>query len=152
MVTMKFEGGAELAKALEGLSARVSKRMLREALEDAAEPMRRSMAAMAPREPGAPDLADHIVISTARVKKVAGDESQSAAVAVGPAREFYYGLFQEFGTSFHGAQPFVRPAFDGAVSRTISEMARALWTALAARGISRSATSDAPIQGEGRFL
>lgn len=89
MVKMRFEGGAELAKAFEGLTARVSKRMLRESLEDAAEPMRRAMSSMAPREPGAPDLADNIVISTARTKAVEG--AQSAAVAIGPAKAFYYG-------------------------------------------------------------
>lgn len=89
MVKMRFEGGAELAKAFEQLTARVSKKTLRESLEDAAEPMRRHMASMAPREPGAPDLADNIVISTARAKAIEG--GQSAAVAIGPAKEFYYG-------------------------------------------------------------
>lgn len=149
MVKMRFEGGAELAKAFEQLSARVSKRMLRESLEDAAEPMRRAMSSMAPREPGAPDLADNIVISTARVKAVEG--VQSAAVAIGPAKAFFYGFFQEFGTVHHSAQPFVRPAFDGGVSRALSDLARSMWSALASRGISRTVTRDAPVQSEGRF-
>lgn len=152
MVKMKFEGGAELAKTLEGLSARVSKRMLRESLEEAGEPMRKRMSQMAPREPGAPDLADNIVISTARVKQPKGSEAQAAAVAVGPERRFFYGFFQEFGTVHHGAQPFVRPAFDGGVSKVISDMARALWTALAARGISRTVSVDTTVESDGPLL
>jgi HK97 gp10 family phage protein len=150
MVKMRFEGGAELAKAFQQLTTRVSKSTLRNALEDAAEPMRRRMSEMAPREPGAPDMADNIVISTARTKSFEG--VQSAAVAIGPEKRFFYGFFQEFGTVHHGAQPFVRPAFDGGVTRALSDIARSLWTALASRGISRSSTLDTDVEGEGRFL
>jgi len=152
MVKMRFEGGKELAKALEGLSARVGKRMLRDALEEVGEPMRKRMAQMAPREPGAPDLADNIVISTGRVIKPKGSDSLASAVNIGPEKRFFYGFFQEFGTVHHGAQPFVRPAFDGGVTKALSDMARALWTALASRGISRTVTSDAPIESDGPLL
>ena len=114
-----------------------------------AEQELKRMAQMAPREPGAPDLADNIVISTGRVIKPKGSDSHAAAVNIGPEKRFFYGFFQEFGTVHHGAQPFVRPAFDGGVTKALSDMARALWTALAARGISRTVTSDAPIESDG---
>lgn len=150
MVKMRFEGGAELAKAFEQLTARVSKRTLRESLEEAAEPMRRNMSSLAPRAPGAPDLADNIVIATARTKSVEGN--QSAAVAVGPAKEFFYGFFQEFGTVHHPAQPFMRPAFDGGVSKVLSGLARSLWTALASRGISRTVSRPTNVESDGPLL
>jgi HK97 gp10 family phage protein len=149
VVKVRFEGGAELAKKFETLSARVAKRALRDALETAGEPMRRRMGQMAPREPGAPDIANNIVISTARVKKVKGSDAQSAAVAIGPEKSFFYGFFQEFGTIFHAAQPFVRPAFDAGVTKALSDLARAMWTELAARGISRSVTVDTSVESEG---
>lgn len=84
-VTMKIEGGAELAKTLDGLSARLSKKVMREALENAGEPIRKDMQIKAPRAPGAPDIADHMVIGTARGNKT------TTAVAIGPAKGFFYG-------------------------------------------------------------
>lgn len=148
---MRVEGGAELVKVLNDLSPRVGKRMLREALEAAGEPMRLSMQAKAPRAPGKPDLADNMVMSTARVKS--RNEGQAAGVAIGPSAGFYYGFFQEFGTVHHSAQPFMRPSFDGGAPRALADLTRALWAALAARGVSRSTTVDAPVEGGGgRFL
>jgi hypothetical protein len=40
MITMKFEGGAELAKVFDSLSLRLGKKVLHEALREAAEPIR----------------------------------------------------------------------------------------------------------------
>lgn len=36
----------------------------------------------------------------------------AVTVYVGPTRKVFHGIFQEFGTINHGAQPFLRPAFD----------------------------------------
>jgi HK97 gp10 family phage protein len=123
---MRFEGGKELAAALRGLKAGVSKRIQREVLTDVAEPMRNAMSRNAPREPGAPDLADNIRISNGRKLDVVTDTE--VAVRVGPTKAFFYGHFQEYGTVQHGPQAFMRPA----------QIARRLWTELAARGVSRS--------------
>ncbi len=149
MVKMKFEGGSELIKAMEALSPRVSKNVLKAALEDAAEPMRAKMSRLAPRDPDPIDLADNIVIGNVRAKS---DGGQAATVAIGPAKGFFYGFYQEFGTVHHSAQPFMRPAWDSGVSRAIADIGRAMWTALASRGISRSSTVDTPVQGDGRLL
>lgn len=147
-ISMKIQGGAELAKALNALPVRVSKKVMREVLAVAAGPIRSGMESKAPRAPGAPDLADHIVIGNARVEGLI-DNDQTAAVAIGPERSYYWGLFQEFGTMHHGAQPFARPAFEAGVDKALSEIVRGTWTALAARGISRSSTSTAPISSPG---
>lgn len=144
MMQMRIEGGMELVAAIRQLPSRVGKRMLTEALKDAAEPMRERMGELAPRAPGAPDLADNIVISTTtRVANTVDGfsertDDQVAAVAVGPAKGFFYGFFQEFGTIWHGAQPFARPAFDSESPQVLVVLARALWAALAGKGISRS--------------
>lgn len=150
-MTWRFEGGAELASVLNGLPKRLSRRVMRNALETAGEPIRRDMSQLAPREPGAPDLAEHIVIGQARADGLINDD-QAVAVAIGPEREFFYGFFQEEGTAFHGAQPFARPAFDRGTDAALMAIARALWTELAAVGVSRTVTRQVPVQSEGPLL
>lgn len=145
--SVKFEGGVELAAALNALPKRVGRRVLLQVLKDVAEPMRAAMASKAPREPGAPDLADNMAISVAqRIGSVDGGKWEKAtetqaAVAVGPAKAFFYGIMQEYGTVRHGAQPFARPAFDQHAQKVLTEIGRRLWIELAAKGISRSAGS-----------
>lgn len=126
---LKIEGGAELAAALNRMPTKLSKRVKREALQAAGEPIQKSMSQLAPREPGAPDMADHISMSTTKVEGLI-DNDQTAAIAIGPERDFYYGLFQEEGTAHHGAQPFARPAFDQNVNRALTVVVDELWWAL----------------------
>lgn len=151
MIAVRLEGGQALAENLRSLSKRVRRNVLIEALTDAAEPMRRRMATLAPREPGAPDMADHIAVQplTAAQLRAAGEAADEfkAGVAVGPEKPFYYGFYQEFGTVRHGAQPFARPAFDSEGGGALGKLAASLWTELAARGFSRSSTVDAPVSG-----
>lgn len=136
-VSMQVSGAAELEAALSGLTRRVSRRIVREALEFAAEPMRSEASRRAPRAPGAPDLADNMVIANARTTG-----SEAAAVSVGPARGVYWGLFQELGTSRHGAQPFLRPAFENQKGKAIERVGQEIWRNLASRGVSRSASNS----------
>lgn len=150
-VSMKLEGGVELAGVLNQLPAKVSRRVIRDALERAGTPMQSRMGRLAPRAPGAPDIADNIVMSPARMEGMS-DNDQTAAIAIGPIKELaYYGYFQEVGTMHHGAQPFVRPAFDQEVQRVLSAIRAAFWTALTAVGVSRTVTSSASPSG-GAFL
>lgn len=141
MITVKFEGGAELTKALEQLPLRASKRIQREALVDAGEAIAKRMAARAPHEPGKPDLRDAMTVSNSR-----GRDAQEVAVVVGPSKAGWYGAFQEFGTSQHGAQPFARPAFDESIQSSLNLISRAIWVSLAGRGISRSVIRETPVQ------
>lgn len=130
MVSMKLEGGARLAVTLSRLGFTEQRGVLTEILKHGAEPLAARMEQLAPLEEGKPDLREHISISSA--SRVASAETLGsralhegeAAVAVGPEKAFFYGLFQEFGTVRHGAQPFIRPAFDeqsGAALRIIQE-------------------------------
>lgn len=138
--SIRIEGGAQLAAALNQLSVRASKQVLRDALREAGEPLRRGIASAAPRDPGAPDLADHIVLSTGRA-----DSGPSAAVVIGPStavradqpkrRYDQQGRYLEDGTSRHTARPFMRPVFDQMAVRLIDPIKRAIWAALVAKGI-----------------
>ena len=148
MIQMRFEGGKELAAALGQLSDRVGKKVLKEALETAAEPMRRAMEQKAPYEPGPPDIRANIVISN--LPRVSGESlgAHAAAVGVGPAKGFSYGHLQEFGTVHHAAQPFMRQSFDGTAQKVLDTLRQALWVELAAKGVHAAAkTESGPIEG-----
>lgn len=143
---MRVEGGQELAARLNALPSRVNTSVTREALRGVvAPPIQRSAAAKVRRAPGAPDIADHIAISTGR-----GDRTTSAIV-VGPSverrtdqptRSFaVQGKYLEFGTGHMEMFPFLRPAFEQEGPRTLPAMGRALWSALIARGFGSARTS-----------
>lgn len=140
-MSMRFEGGNELASKLSKLSTRLNKRVTREALNAGAEPVRAAAARMAPRRPPQPDLADHIIVATARAQS-----GETAAVKVGPADVTYWGLFQELGTIHMSAQPFMRPAFDQKWQEALGIVGAAFWTALAALGISRTVSAPSTPQ------
>lgn len=144
-VSLKVEGGRELAQALSQLSARVSKKVLIEALLAGAELIRAKAAQLAPRDPGQPDLADHLV--AARVR----DRDGLPTVAIGTTRPFFYDYFQEFGTPHHPAQPFYRPAFEGEAPRALGVIGQEIWRQLAGRGIARP-TVDAPTRIGGGLI
>jgi len=132
-VSMTFTGWKEMARALRGLPEAVSLNVQRQALRKAAEPMRAEAAALAPRGPDAPHIADNIVIGTPAITGVLADlvhESEQAVVAVGPQKNYFYGLFWEFGWIHHAAHPFMRPPFDTKVSECLSILGRELWTAI----------------------
>lgn len=143
-VGIRIQGVEELERALGSLSTRVSRKVAREALEYGGELIRADAASHAPRRPPAPDLADNIVMAPARTI-----ENETAAIKIGPAKGFGYGLPQEIGTSRHQAQPFMRPAFDNQKHAVLARIGEELWRALASRGFSRSVSSDAPISSPG---
>lgn len=147
--SIKIEGGAELAAALDDLSTRVQRKVMREVLTEAAEPIRKAASRMAPRAPGAPDIADNIGISIPQKSAYLDLKSETAAVAIGPVQGFAYGLPQELGTIHHGAQPFMRPAFDSAAGQALQIVSDATWRELAGRGINRPIQiADGPVQDE----
>lgn len=134
--TVKIIGGAELQRNLDALSTRLSRQVQRQALVEAAEPIRTSMAQMAPRAPGAPDIASNIVIGTARLPR-------QTAVSIGPAKGFFYGFFLEYGTVRMRAQPFMRPSFDRHVvtGSTLKALMGSLWRAIIGRGFGSTRAS-----------
>ncbi len=142
MITMRFEGGEELAAALAKLPAKLSKKVLVEALKGAAEPIRKAASAHAARRAPAPDLADHIGVAKA-------EYGEQATVKVGPEKGFAYGLPLEIGTIDTPAQPFMRPAFDANAEKSLKLVGDAIWVELAGAGVSRSSTMDTDVEDLG---
>lgn len=128
---MKFriEGGARLAETLRSLPRSVETRLLKDSLLLASAPVASAASTMAPREAGAPDLADHISAQALR-----SASKHEASVAVGPEKGFfYYGSFQELGTARHVAQPYLAPAFYQEHERSLTILAGELWRSIAAK-------------------
>lgn len=148
MIVMRFEGGEELARAFDQLSVGVTKRVWQAALYEGGEPIRRRGESNAPHKPGAPDIKANIVMSTARASRY----DAAAALAIGPARGFAYGLPNEIGTYKQAARPFMRPAFDSEAPKALTIIGEALWRELAARGIQRSASIRSVVQSQGALL
>jgi hypothetical protein len=143
-VSVRFEGGAQLARTLNEMPGRVSTSVMREALRSVvAPPIRDRASSLVRRAPGEPDLADHIVISTGR-----GD-AKTAAIVVGPSkatrsdqnRTFaVQGRLMEFGFRGH-MFPFLRPAFDQSAQATLKAFGAALWDALIRKGFGSTRAS-----------
>ena len=130
MIRINVEGGDKLAKTLRDLPNRVSRSVQREALKSGAEFIRQRVAATAPRDPGAPDLASNIMIQ-GDVRLGSGGD---VTVGIGVPKGFFYDWFNEFGTVKQSARPFWRPAMDGERDRVIKFVAAEMWSALIARG------------------
>lgn len=142
----KIEGLAELDEALTELPRATTANVLKRALTNAAEPIADVARSLAPQASGF--LRDHIIVS-AKIKNTVGNSEFAAAmraglgraaagkalraarsgaagtgsnaeVYVGPTVQAFYGMFQEFGTAYHGAKPFLRPAFDSQVELSLS--------------------------------
>lgn len=147
-MSLQIHGGKELAAQLGRLEKSVSREIKLDALRAAAEPIRAQAASLAPRDDNAnaPHLADNIVIGTKTEKALdrLGRDSETV-VEVGPAAgkggdDFFYGYFQEHGTAFHQAQPFLRPAFDSWAPRSLNILVSKLWRALKTDSRGRSLT------------
>lgn len=118
----KVEGLADCEKALVGLaeefnlSHATARNTIARALMDAGEPVRSDAEARAPirDEGGKPRLKSSIVISTKLSRRQKSQHKKESTIEVfigaGPLPQAH---LQEFGSSVHGAQPFLRPAWDG---------------------------------------
>lgn len=139
--SLALTGANAFTEGLRALPEAVRPDALVDGLTRAAEPMRARMATLSPRGPDAPHIADHIVVS--RLRQVDGVKltDQEAAVGIGPAKEYFYGWFWEFGWKFHPTpHPFVRPAFDAEADRAQALLAGEIENAIkrASRGVSTS--------------
>jgi HK97 gp10 family phage protein len=131
-VNVKLTGGQDLVRRLRERPAAVGKRTQLNALRKAAEPMRATMEQLAPRDEqaNAPHLADNIVVGDRSLTKAGEGE---VIVEVGPQlqpSDHFYGFFQEFGTAFHPATPFARPAFDQNTGKSLNIVLAEMWTSI----------------------
>ena len=132
---MRVEGVNDLVRTLERMSQKASRRVLAGALRRGAEPIKERAQSLAARRAGAPDLADHIIISGGR------GNGDNVVMLVGPSKEERsdqpgktfdsQGVFLEMGTSDTPAQPFLRPALDGEGEGAADLIMEHLWDQIA---------------------
>lgn len=133
-VSVDLEGFAALDVELATLSKAVGKGAMRRGLKSAAKPMAELMISLVPRGETAIDLlGDSIAIGTKLSRRQSGlhrrmfrDQRASVEMFVGPGPD-PAAWNQEFGNVNHGAQPFVRPAWDAQAMPTLDRLGVNLW-------------------------
>jgi len=112
------KGLRELNKALNQLPEAVRGDVLEDVLTETAKPF----AEIAQQH--APVLTGFLKGSIGVVTEFKTSKSVQVAIRAGAINRPPYGFYQEFGTAQHGAQPFMRPAWD-ALKRRAPAMIRA---------------------------
>lgn len=139
MIQVKITGGPQVVRALEQLTARLQTTVLKDALMQAAEPMARRAASLAPKGDASAPTLSHIVI--APLRRRAGQAG--VTVALGPAADVTYARYQEYGTKHMPAHAFLRPAFHSEAPATIQRLVPLVWRVLATRGVSTRSSAGA---------
>ena len=101
---VELEGFNVLQRNLLDLTNALTGSSLDEAVEEAATVHQELQVELAPRDRGGLKAS----IERQRHKS----SRRSSEWDSGPSRKGFWGLFQELGTIYHPAQPFMRPAFD----------------------------------------
>lgn len=112
-VTIVVEGGPELARAFSRAQAKVSAKALQRELSALAAPLVRAQRSAAPFDPAGAGV--HLRQAVGKRARIGtGRTDTLAAVTVGVVRkdQTAKGLAQEYGTTRHAAQPFLRPDFE----------------------------------------
>ncbi len=126
--TVTIDGLKELDQALSALPRSVGKKVARDVLRDAAEPMARTARQLAPRDEY--HLYDSIDVSTrlnSRQRSLHREEATPTFQEMFVGTNNPAGVQQEFGNERHGAQPFMRPAWDAEKTPTLNRIANSLW-------------------------
>lgn len=127
--TVYVDGLRELDKALGELPKSVAKATLRRVMREAAEPIARAARRNAPTHDM--HLYESIDVSTRLSRRQAQQHRKEGGRAF---QEMFVGtnnpagMQQEFGNSRHGAQPFMRPAWDAEKGPTLDRIANSLWS------------------------
>ncbi len=126
----KFEGGAQLIRALDDIKRSTARRKMIGILKAAAEPVRLNMARFAPRGTAwGVHLADSMVITTIRstTAALATAGPEDVTVAVGPTKDKFYGFFLQYGTIHIGPQPFASEGLEAGTKPAFRILAAGFW-------------------------
>lgn len=129
--TVKVAGLRELDRALGALPQSTAKAVLRQVLKDAGEPIARAARQGAPRHDM--HLYESIDVSTRLNRRQRGlhrDENKPTFQEMFVGTNNPAGVQQEFGNHRHGAQPFMRPAWDAQKMNTIKLISDGLWVSI----------------------
>lgn len=137
-VALSFAGGGDLSRALNALPDEVKGDVLLDALREAGEPIRADMASTVRKSAPArviggqtaPHLSDHIGLSPLKAVEGVKLHEDEAAVGIGPTKDFFYGLYLEYGTRHSPAFPFARPAMDRGHQAALAAIGQRLWAAI----------------------
>jgi|SRR5262245_3356668 len=110
-VSVHIEGLAEVSEGLEELPKATATNVLKRALLKAAEPIANTAKRLAPRLSGHLQQTIEPGTKLSRRQKSLYRKQSKVEIFVGPAA-LVQAITQEFGTVFHRAQPFMRPAWD----------------------------------------
>ncbi len=119
----EITGFDQLAENLNELERIPRQHALRVMVKAGASILQPRMAELAPVDSGA--LAAGIT-----TKIATGGGADQVEADVGPGKDQFWGLFQEFGTKTQKAQPFMQPAFDQTKDQIQAAMIDAFWGAV----------------------
>ena len=117
MTKFRIEGLRELEKTLMDLPRATRKNAMRRVLKNTAEPLASEARRLVPRRTY--DLLESINVG-GRARPAQRKKSE-VEVYVGPGRH-PQAITQEFGTWFHAAQPYMRPAWDKTQTKMLREL------------------------------
>lgn len=135
--SLRLEGAEELDAALKGLEGATAKRLSREAVVHALEPVEKAAIAAAPVRKG--DLRNSIGIGTQLTRRQRRLREPIAPIEgyVGPGVKggkagrtsgVRHGHLQEFGTAKTAPQPFLRPAWVRNMKTVFDRLGKRLWS------------------------
>ena len=126
--TIKLHGLKGVEQKLAQVKGATAKNKMRKVLREAGEPAARRMRSLAPEDEG--DLRESIDVSPLlnRSQRRMHPKGYFADLEmhIGPSG-VVQGVVQEFGTWFHGASPFARPAWDGMEMKTLDTIGALVW-------------------------
>jgi HK97 gp10 family phage protein len=136
-ITVHIEGLAEVQSALrELLPDRTARSIMRRVLIKRAQPIAAHASSLAPVDPtGQQDLKRSIKTSSTlrKSQRSAGRKNpDDVEVYIGPSTAntkaiLHYAHLQEFGSSHHGPNPYLRPAWDAARGEVLKGIANDMW-------------------------
>jgi HK97 gp10 family phage protein len=145
---VKIEGLKEVQAALHELPKATAKNVVRRIMKERLKPVAEAAQRLVPIDQG--DLRDSIVVSTKLTKRQRGkhkkDGPDDIEMFAGPNADPAAHL-QEFGSRRHPAQPFMRPAWDGARQSLIENLAADFWREIE-KAVARRARKMAKTGGE----
>ena len=109
-------GARELEKVLKRLPGKIGQKVLLSSLRPGATLIKKEAKIRAPVKSGT--LRDEIVVRK--------EKGGVVALRVGPTRDAFWGMFQEFGTIKQPARPWLRPAFDATKGKALDAVGKRL--------------------------
>lgn len=118
-----LEGVDDLEAAIKRLEVDTQGRVLRNATEAGAEVTRSVASQLAPRSAdGSHGHAPGFLAERIEIEVQFTRTQDRATVYIGMHKDAWYGRFQEEGTQFQPAQPFLRPALDATKDDVVDEI------------------------------